>query len=535
MKTVEGEFEEYNVKASNEFDFTVIPQYNDYLYKSNPSNYLAKRIQKDLELNKFFKYIDRTHSAIGQQYLYDKILKANNTKDSIAKLEQCIEYYSSSESQKREMSKILAKLSRDRDFYFPYLIFSELPSKMKYFSAVRVLQFLVIALSALVVFYNILFIPLVAIFALNLGIHYWHKNQAGNLIQYFFRINVLTSTCRKLDSKSKSKSKEKNDPIMGTIKRVEKLSTSISYLKTDSLQDSEIGAMVWYALEIIKIATLSEVILFQKVIDHIKERRDDIHTLYKYVGEIDAAISISLLRDGLDSYCKPVFVEHKKDMFFAELYHPLINACVANDLHLVNKSLLLTGSNMSGKSTFIKSIGLNVIASQTLNTSFTSQYTAPMLALSTSIKIDDDLSENKSYYQEEVITIGNMLDQSKNENKQYLFIIDEVFKGTNTIERISGGKAILSYLNMKDHIVLVATHDIELTRLLSQEYESYYFQESVDESSLNFDYKLRKGEIKKLNAIKIMEISGYPISIVNEARELAEKLEKEKTGMPLNG
>ena len=93
------------------------------------------------------------------------------------------------------------------------------------------------------------------------------------------------------------------------------------------------------------------------------------------------------------------------------------------------------------------------------------------------------------------------------------------FKGTNTIERVSGGKAILSYLNKENNIVLVSTHDIELTDILSQEkFELFHFTEQIENNGLTFDHKLKEGKLKTRNAIKILELYNYPSEIIKDAR-----------------
>jgi len=97
-------------------------------------------------------------------------------------------------------------------------------------------------------------------------------------------------------------------------------------------------------------------------------------------------------------------------------------------------------------------------------------------------------------------------------------VLDEIFKGTNTVERISGGKAILSYLNSEKNAVLVATHDIELTELL-ENYELYHFSETIEKEELFFDHKLKSGKLKTRNAIKILELYNYPKEIIEEAKE----------------
>ena len=117
----------------------------------------------------------------------------------------------------------------------------------------------------------------------------------------------------------------------------------------------------------------------------------------------------------------------------------------------------------------------------------------------------------------------NALAKSGNIN---LFLLDEIFKGTNTIERISAGKAVLSSLNENNNIVFVSTHDIELADLLKDEYDLYHFSEIVDHKTVDFDYKLKDGKLKKRNAIRILQINDYPESIINEAIEISEQLDQ---------
>jgi len=141
------------------------------------------------------------------------------------------------------------------------------------------------------------------------------------------------------------------------------------------------------------------------------------------------------------------------------------------------------------------------------------------------IRISDDLMNDKSYYFEEVITIKTMIDKSKDECFN-LFLLDEIFKGTNTVERISAGKAVLSSLNEDNNIVFVSTHDIELADLLKTEYDLYHFSEMVDHKTVDFDYKLKEGKLKNRNAIRILQLNDYPESIIKEAMEISIELDK---------
>jgi len=118
-----------------------------------------------------------------------------------------------------------------------------------------------------------------------------------------------------------------------------------------------------------------------------------------------------------------------------------------------------------------------------------------------------------------------MIDSSTN-GKTNLFLLDEIFKGTNTIERISAGKAVLSAISKENNIVFVSTHDIELADLLKNEYELYHFSEIVDHKSVDFDYKLKEGKLKDRNAIRILQINDYPEELIQEAIEISKELDR---------
>ena len=255
----------------------------------------------------------------------------------------------------------------------------------------------------------------------------------------------------------------------------------------------------------------------------MESKKSSIQNLFNYVGHIDTAISIASLRAGKEKTCLPKFVSTKKELILKSLYHPLIEDCVKNNLTIKEKSILITGSNMSGKSTFLRSLIINSILAQTIYTCFADEFTSPILKQFSSIRIDDDLFDGKSYYFQEVGIMATLLAQVKSSD-QNLFVLDEVFKGTNTIERIASAKAILSYLNRNENIVIVATHDIELADMLAQEYDLYHFTETVENKALHFDHTIKSGQLKTRNAIKILELSNYPADVIKEAQEISSSL-----------
>ena len=186
--------------------------------------------------------------------------------------------------------------------------------------------------------------------------------------------------------------------------------------------------------------------------------------------------------------------------------------------------LLLTGSNMSGKTTFIRTVMLNALLGETLCTCFAERFTAPYMRLHSSIRISDDITEGTSYYLQEVLTVKRLLEDA-DRPAACLFVLDELFKGTNTTERIAAGKAVLARLNRGPHIVLAATHDIELAELLRGDgYELHHFREEVADGRLVFDYCLHTGPLTTRNAIRILELYDYPPELIAEAYDTQQKL-----------
>ena len=290
---------------------------------------------------------------------------------------------------------------------------------------------------------------------------------------------------------------------------------------------SEAGLFVEYFIELIKALFLIEPVLLFKILPFLDSRRQHIADVFNFVGEIDAVLSIHSLRNDLPYYCIPDIISDKKELSTNASYHPLIFNSVANDIDLNGKSALLTGSNMSGKTTFIRTIGINVILGQAINTCFAKEFKVSRMKVHSAIRISDDLLENKSYYFEEVLTLKNLLQESQTAAGN-LFLLDELFKGTNTIERIASGKAILSYLNKNNNIVIVSTHDLELAGFLKNSFDLYHFTEVISEGKMLFDYKIKPGNLTTTNAIRILSLNDYPQEVVDEATWLADQIQNTK-------
>ncbi len=505
------------------FNFELIEKYFKNKDNSESFQVLSNKTCNDLDFQELFMFLDRTNSHVGQQYFYNRLrtIPADSGRNDInekiiQKLTDDVDFRTSTQRQ-------LEKLKKDDVFYISSLFQEEHLKPPKWFFVIRILAFTSLLSLILLPFNSQLMFVTFGVFIINIFIHYWNKR---NLYQYLGSIpQLLRLNTIALKLYKDSSFAEINPDLSDSIKIIDQVRNRMSFFKLEANLQGEMEAVFWGILEIFKIVFILEPLLLFNILKRLDTKRKEIENVFCFVGQIDILISIASLRSGVDTYCLPVINENENRISAKQVYHPLIIDCVPNSINISDKSILLTGSNMSGKTSFIRTIGLNLITGLTINTCFAESVTIPRCRIYSAIRISDDLLNDKSYYFEEVLTIKDMIQKSTNEIPN-LFLLDEIFKGTNTIERISAGKAILSELTKNQNIVFVSTHDIELTDLLSDEFELYHFSEIVNDKNVDFDYKLKEGKLKNRNAIRILQINEYPDNVIREAIEISSLLDK---------
>ncbi|ANU19360.1 hypothetical protein BBI15_03625 [Planococcus plakortidis] len=182
---------------------------------------------------------------------------------------------------------------------------------------------------------------------------------------------------------------------------------------------------------------------------------------------------------------------------------------------------MITGSNASGKSTYIKAVAINAILAQTIHTVLAKTWTMKPSYIVTSMAIQDNVLDGDSYFIAEIKSLKRIIQLSK-EKKPLISFVDEILKGTNTIERISASAAIMEWLSANKGMNIIASHDIELTEIAEGVYTNYHFRESIKDGEVLFDYKIHEGPSVTRNAIKLLEILDYPESVTNQANQLAQ-------------
>lgn len=515
-----------NVKDEN-FDFESIALYCSHENHQDAHQIIDDRTLHDLDFEELFIALDRTASCIGQQYLYARLRVLSAKPNSSQELER---YITTLDDRPEEKNAAIIELNalNDRGAYFiQRLFFGDQLQKPKWFWLIPTLSVAVVLALLASLFYSQAILFALLLVGINTIIHLWNKNNImgyANTIPQLLRLHSVAASVNAHELFLESKEK-----IDQSIQILYKIRWAAIFFKWESKALSEIAQAFEYVFDLVKGALLLEPMILFSLLRQIESHKSDIKTLYEAVGQLDFAISILTWRDSLPYYCIPEFDHSPSKTWDSEkLYHPLIDEAVANDLELTDqKSILLTGSNMSGKSTFIRTIGINALLAQTLNTACAQNLTLSNFKIYSAIRISDDLFEHTSYYYQEVKTIKKFADASQLEQHN-LFLLDEIFKGTNTIERIASGKAVLTYLHDTTNLVFCSTHDLELIDYLQENYAYYHFEEQVVAGQLTFDYQLKKGSLSHTNAIRILEINNFPDQITEEANELAADLLKMK-------
>jgi hypothetical protein len=251
------------------------------------------------------------------------------------------------------------------------------------------------------------------------------------------------------------------------------------------------------------------------------------------MGDVDAAISVAAFRAAGDDWTRPAFVPAGTPARLTEVRHPLVVDAVPNTIALAaGHGALITGSNMSGKSTFLRTVGVAAVMGQTINTCLAAEYTAPVFHVRSCIGRADDLLAGKSYYIVEVESLLELV-QASALSAPHLFLLDELFRGTNAVERIAAGQAVLEALligpgGRSHHVALAATHDGELVDLLPETYLPYHFGDQVGPDGLTFDHRLQTGPATTRNAITLLRIHGAPQSLVDRATSCAATLDRQR-------
>lgn len=470
----------------------------------------------DLDMFQLFKKINRTHSSIGSEALYRQLRLFDFDEKKQDKLEELIEFYQENQKIREKTEYTFSRLGK-KDHNSVARFLTESKKKNNTFLALYILLGSLPLLGLFLIlssFDQLGFIILVGSIIFNLAYSTIKKVEIEvELMSMAYFIQSLQT--------AKTLSKIKH-PYQAKIKSLlKKFKSTLGFSFAFRMKD---GTIMDVLLDYLNILFMIPFISYHYVFNQIKNSEKEAIQLWQLLGDLEVAYAVLNYRETLEFYSHPKFNE-EKELQGDKVYHPLVEEAVPNPVHW-QRNTLVSGSNASGKSTYVKSVAINCILAQTINTVLADHFSMKKGHVLSSMAVEDDVVMGDSYFVAEIKSLKRILNQVKTKERAYLFI-DEILRGTNTVERIAASSSIINWLNDYPSLAFVATHDIELTEMLKRQCDNVHFKENITEKGdIQFHYRLQQGPASSRNAILLLENMHFPKIVVEDAEERAKAFDR---------
>lgn len=477
----------------------------------------------DLSMDNIFKRINYTFSASGEEYLYYTLRNTKKTHEQLRHMEDVISFFANHPNERVKIQCLMNDLGHTGKFslydYIEHLDYLGERSNKKHH------------------FLNAMFIPLIGVMFWDLSVgalalvllivynitsYFREKNEITPYIVSFAYVKRLTNACKKMIGTDVPVCREEWENIRHYLKQLSGLDRGAFWVFSAS-QGITGGNPLDMFMDYGRMIFHLDIIRFNSMLKQLRSHIRDVDGLIETVGYVEMAIAVGVFRESVQKFCIPEFEGTELRLYDA--YHPLLTQPVTNSVQ-TQGGVLITGSNASGKSTFLKTVAINAIMAQTIHTCCASAYKAPFFEIYSSMALNDNILQGESYYIVEIKALKRILDAVDTGRSRVLCFVDEVLRGTNTIERIAASSEILKHLMQSGRTVcFAATHDIELTELLRAGYVNYHFEEVIKDGDISFPYILMEGPATTRNALKLLELIGYDKAVIDNASERAEHFE----------
>lgn len=558
-------YEDYESLSEKEYALERFARMGSFYERHPKEGQLDDITWNDLGMDDLFKRMNYTLSASGEEYLYYTLRTLKQDEGELAHLEEVVGFFGENPDV-RVQAQLLMKMLDHTGKYslYDYLDNLELLGERSNRKHIFLDLLFLPLIGLLWVNFSLAVLGLVVLIIYNIFTYFKEKGEIDPYITSFSYIMRLTRTCGDLCKLPVPACEEEWERMREAGKRLSAMRRN-SFWVMSPYRGNASGDILAILLDYIRMVFHADLIKFNGMLKTLRGHIEDVDAMIEVVGYVETAISIWIFRKSLErialesadqaavsgmgeaeagegvaeetevsgeeaaysavsaensaGWCVPEFVSGK-GMELEAGYHPLLSHPVKNGIS-TDRGVLLTGSNASGKSTFLKMVALNAILAQTVHTCTADSYQAPFFHVYSSMALRDDMESGESYYIVEIKALKRILDAAGT-GKPILCFVDEVLRGTNTVERIAASTQILKSLGSSGILCFAATHDIELTELLSEEFVNYHFEEDIKEGDVVFNYKLKSGKATTRNAIKLLELMGYDKDVIERASAQAE-------------
>lgn len=477
------------------------------------------RYSSDLDIvgeRSLFQLINLTHTFHGRKILAEDLLNPKYTKEEIeSRQEAVIELKSklgfcqelelkASDNSIKDPQKMLGYFSQRKEAYSPLMI-----------NILRIMPILIILITGAVILLKAQNLYRGVFFLVTFQIIMWligmNRNNGilGNIEYLSSSLNNYVDILKLIETedfqstllKSKREKLFSDDESIEGIKKLQSITQRISIRSNGLLYIVFNILFLWDYQNAISLEVWK------------KRFGNNVEAWLYSIGEIESLMSLTVPLQIEDNLSFPIVDNTSFKIDAKGIGHPLIkkDERIYNDIVIDDKILIITGSNMSGKTTFLRTLGINMVLTNAGSASFSSKLSLPIMDIYTSMRITDDLKNKISTFYGELLRIKDILDYSKI-SKNTFFLIDEIFRGTNSKDRIYGAKNVLRNLNNSGLMGAITTHDLELCALdTHKRIVNYNFSEDYIDGKINFDYKIKKGKSTSTNAKHLMELVGIDL------------------------
>lgn len=500
---------------------SVSAYWDEKCHRQPDARHLDKITWNDLDMDRIFERLNATCSSVGSEYLYARLHEITHHQSELDDFEGLVRAFEQDPEFREQVAVCLHRLGKNDYNGVAGFVFDPEGKRLQNAFIYPVLAALPLLALGLAFFdWRSGLIALVATSGFNGLFYYRGKSQlAGEFVAVSY-ITSIIAAANKLQKITAAELPQYSAGLCNLVRLLKPVMRFGSAFLTGARTEMEL------ILEYLKIIFMVDYLSYNRVVATVSRHPDELHALWREVGRLDAAMAVASYRSSLARYCLPQFTSQAQ-LIAKAIYHPLVEKPVANPVLLV-RNMIITGSNASGKSTYVKAVAVNAIFAQTIHTCLADSLTMKPAKILTSMAVRDNVVEGDSYFIAEIKSLRRILN-ALSEEVHVLCFVDEILKGTNTVERIAASAAILDYLAQSNCLCMVASHDIELTELQEDSHENMHFREEITDRGIEFDYRIRPGRTITRNAIRLLPHLEYPEGIIAQAETLAERFSSTRT------
>lgn len=527
-------FGEFSTRVYGADEFSRIRRSPSFWHLREYEDEIDEITANDINLDELYKKINISCSQMGDEYLYRMLRRPVYSVDILRERSETAEIIRKNEGLRLELMQSLKNMGR--------MSGKGLTGVLEKLDSVRdennVLHYICIiaALIAAVLIFARPVVGFVTVFLVLIFDVYTYFKRKGEINDELTAFAYIFNCLRQAKSliKIKADGLEKYFKLISdTVDKFRKVTVN-SFIMTAGR--SLTGNILSLPLDYVRIIFHLDLIKFNNSLKTVRENRDGLFALMDTIGFLDASLSTASFREGLGEWCEPELYyrgdgrDSGEKIAITGLYHPLVENAVPYDIK-TDKGILITGSNASGKSTFLRSAALMFLLGETIYTVPARRARIPLSRIYSSMAVNDSVTRGDSLYMAEIKAVKRILDAllDKDKNKNSIgtvCFLDEILRGTNTIERIAAGSQILKELSERGALVFAATHDTELTDILAGIYDNRHFSESIENESIHFTYELQVGAARTRNAIALLKLLDFDDKITGDAFAEAEEFER---------